>query len=154
MLVPAEPEAWVRTARHDLSQVELFECVELLSRYENFALVGLIVSEGSRTRAVYVHAKVMLVDDAWATIGSCNLHAKSMTGHTEMNASIWDAEIVRALRCELLTQHLGKDTFGLGDRAAMRLFRETAQCNSIAKKDRKAGWQGLAVTLDTSTYGR
>lgn len=36
----------------------------------------------------------MLVDDAWATIGSCNLHSSSLFGKIEMNASL-DPEVVR-----------------------------------------------------------
>ena len=154
MLVPAEPEAWVYAARRDPSRAELFDCIESLSRYEAFALVGLVVSEAGQNRAVYVHAKAMLVDDTWATIGSCNLHANSLTGHTEMNASIWDTEVARALRCELLAEHLGQDTSGLSDRAAMQRLRETAERNGIAMKNGDAGWQGLAVTLKTSEYGR
>jgi cardiolipin synthase A/B len=65
--------------------------VARLGQYEHFALVGIAAlnPQGQR-RNVYVHAKVMLADDAWATIGSCNLHSNSLYGHTEMNASFWD----------------------------------------------------------------
>jgi phosphatidylserine/phosphatidylglycerophosphate/cardiolipin synthase-like enzyme len=94
----------------------------------------------------------MLIDDAWATIGSCNLHAHSLTGHSEMNASIWDPEVTRALRCELLAEHLGRDTAGIDDRAALRLYREIARANR--KHDSgDAGWQGLAFSLDPAMYG-
>jgi cardiolipin synthase len=96
----------------------------------------------------------MLVDDRWATIGSCNLHANSLGGHTEMNASVWDADVVRGLRCELLAEHLGRSTSALDDRAAMQLFRQTAERNRVALKDNGAGWQGLAVTLEPTEYGR
>jgi phosphatidylserine/phosphatidylglycerophosphate/cardiolipin synthase-like enzyme len=154
ILVPAEPEAWVYRARRDPSQAELFDCVESLSCYETFALVGLVVSETGRSQPVYVHAKTMLVDDAWVTIGSCNLHANSLAGHTEMNATIWDAKVARALRCELLAEHLGQDTSALSDRAAMQLFRETAERNRVAMTNDSAGLQGLAVTLKAREYGR
>jgi cardiolipin synthase len=154
MLVPADPEAWVRAARCDPSRAELFDFIEALGRHESFALVGLAVPEGAGSRTVYVHAKAMLVDDRWATIGSCNLHANSLGGHTEMNASVWDADVVRGLRCELLAEHLGRSTSALDDRAAMQLFRQTAERNRVALKDNGAGWQGLAVTLEPTEYGR
>jgi phosphatidylserine/phosphatidylglycerophosphate/cardiolipin synthase-like enzyme len=95
----------------------------------------------------------MLVDDGWATIGSCNLHASSLTGNTEMNAAIWDPKVVRALRRELLAEHLDRDTTGIDDRAALRLYGEIAREN---RRRREAGdfkWQGLAFSLDPATYG-
>lgn len=94
----------------------------------------------------------MLVDDTWMTIGSCNLHANSLAGHTEMNASIWDAHAVRMLRCELLAEHLGQDASGLSDRAAMRLYRETAERNRVSIANSRFERQGLAVALRASEY--
>ena len=95
----------------------------------------------------------MLVDDAWATIGSCNLHQNSLTGHSEMNASIWDPAVVRALRCELLAEHLGRDTAGIDDRTALRLYREIARQNRRRRDANDFNWQGLAFRLDPATYG-
>src|SRR3546814_19493346 len=63
------------------------------------------LAEGRR-HDIYVHAKIMLVDDTWATIGSCNLHRRSLEGHSELNLSVWDSKVARALRCELLAEHL------------------------------------------------
>ena len=144
LLVPASPEGWVRAARCDPASAALFEAVEALARHPTFLLAGLMLPDEAGGQAVYVHAKVMLVDDAWATIGSCNLHANSLGGHTEMNASVWDVAVVRALRCELLAEHLGQDTSSLDDRAAMQLYREVAQNNRHRPAIRGGGRQGLA----------
>src|SRR5215813_4602876 len=64
ILVPAQPEAHVREARRDPSRILLFERVAALGRYERFSLVGIAAMnlEGDR-RDVYVHGKIMLVDD-------------------------------------------------------------------------------------------
>ena len=130
ILVPAQPEAHVREARRDPSPSLLFDRVASLAQYERFSLVGIaaMIEEGER-RNIYVHGKIMLVDDEWATIGSCNLHSNSLSGHTEMNASIWDATVVRPLRCELLNEHLGQDTAHLDAREALQLYRAIAQQN-------------------------
>jgi cardiolipin synthase A/B len=155
VLVPAEPEDHVRAARLDPARTGVFDRIEALAHYENFALVGLAVPDGQKgRRAIYVHSKIMLVDDAWATIGSCNLHANSLCGHTEMNAAIWDPNVVRALRCELLAEHLGQDTAGLDDRAAFGLYREVADRNRIAAGEPELSWHGLAFALSPSAYGR
>ena len=153
-LVPADPEDGVRLARQNPQRKPLFDGVAALGRYENFALVGIagLDARGYRSN-IYVHSKIMLVDDGWATIGSCNLHASSLTGNTEMNAAIWDPKVVRALRRELLAEHLDRDTTGIDDRAALRLYGEIAREN---RRRREAGdfkWQGLAFSLDPATYG-
>ena len=153
-LLPAEPEQWVRQTRRDPARSALFEAVEALDQHDTFLLAGLMVPGEGRGQSVYVHAKVMLVDDAWMTIGSCNLHANSLGGHTELNASVWDASVVRALRCELLAEHLGQDTSGLDDRAALRLYRDVADANRNGAAASDVERHGLAVTLKATEYGR
>jgi cardiolipin synthase len=153
-LVPADPVEHVRLARQDPQRKPLFDGVAALGQYENFALVGIagLDARGCRSN-IYVHSKIMLVDDAWATIGSCNLHAFSLSGHTEMNAAIWDPKVVRALRCELLAEHLDRDTAGIDDRAALRLYGEIARENRRRRDAEDCKWQGLAFSVDPATYG-
>ncbi len=103
LLVPATPPEYVYVARQDPQRRALFDGLESLGRYPRFRLAGL---------PVYVHCKLMIVDDAWATVGSCNLHAYSLGGHSEMNASILDAAVARDLRERLRRKHEG-DIFTL-----------------------------------------
>jgi cardiolipin synthase len=107
-----------------------------LCRHPGFTLAGL-----AGAAAVHVHAKLMLVDDAWATIGSCNLHLHSLHDNSEMNASFHDPAVVRRLRCDLLAEHLDVDTAGLDDVAALATYRRIAQAN------RGGCRQGAAVML-------
>jgi cardiolipin synthase len=154
-LVPADPEGHVRAARQNPQRKALFDGLAALGRYENFALAGIagLDAQGRRSN-IYVHSKIMLVDDTWVTIGSCNLHANSLSGHTEMNAAIWDPPVVRALRCELLAEHLGRDTAGIDDRSALRLYRQIARENRRRRDANDGKWQGLAFSLEPATYGR
>jgi phosphatidylserine/phosphatidylglycerophosphate/cardiolipin synthase-like enzyme len=148
VLVPPEPEDRARAAR---ARPELLA----LGRHSRFALVGIAgrSADGAR-HDVYVHAKVMLVDDTWATIGSCNLHAFSVLGNTEMNATFQDPAAVRALRCELLSEHLGRDTSDLDDRAALAEYRRIAVDNRRRRDAGDPEWEGLAFSLDPAAYGR
>ena len=150
ILVPARPEEHVREARRNPDRRLLFDQVTRLDLYERFALVGIAAlnPQGER-RDIYVHAKVMLVDDVWATIGSCNLHTNSLSGHTEMNASISDPAVVRPLRCALLAEHLGLTTAHLDARATLQLYRSIAQENDAEDP----AWQGIAYRLDAAAYG-
>jgi cardiolipin synthase A/B len=154
VLVPADPEDSVRTARQNPQRKPLFDGLAALGRYPDFTLAGIAGpgAQGHRSN-IYVHSKIMLVDDAWATIGSCNLHAHSLTGHSEMNAAIWDRAVVRALRCELFSEHLGRDTADIDDRAALRLFRDIACENRRRREANDFKWQGLAFSLDPAAYG-
>ena len=154
LVVPAEPEAWVREARGQPEYAPLFASFDGLARHERFTLSGISGVEPSGGRKpVYIHAKLMLVDDSWATIGSCNLHRNSLFGHTEMNASFWCPATVRALRCDLLDEHLDASTSQIDDRAALQLFRQTAIDNAGKRAAGRADWQGLAFALDPRIYG-
>ena len=153
VLVPADPEKHIR-ARRQLERKAPFDQIASLGRYEDFALVGIAQRNGRGGRSnIYVHSKIMLIDDAWATVGSCNLHGYSLFGNTEMNLSFFDPKVVHALRCELLDEHLGKDTARLDDRAALRLYRRIARENRAKLEAGEFDWQGLAFTLDPATYG-
>lgn len=119
LLVPSTPEKYVFDARLNPAERSRFEGVEALAGHANFLMAGL--------GPVYVHAKTMIVDDSWVTIGSCNLHAFSLEGHSEMNAAIWDREIASALRRKLFAHHLGRVAASLDDRAGFALYRQSAR---------------------------
>jgi phosphatidylserine/phosphatidylglycerophosphate/cardiolipin synthase-like enzyme len=64
-------------------------------------------SDGERYRSIYVHAKVAIVDDLWATVGSANLNNRGMRDDTEMNVATLDRELAQNLRLMLWSEHLG-----------------------------------------------
>ena len=100
-----------------------------------------------------VHAKIALVDDEWATIGSTNIVDRSFRRDTELNLSFWHATTVRTLRERLLKEHLERDTSLLGGRSALSLFREIALANRERRRNR-APLEGLAYAIDADQYGR
>jgi cardiolipin synthase len=106
-----------------------------------------------RRKPIHVHAKLMLVDDAWATVGSCNLHRFSLYGNGEMNAAFSEPNTVRAFRCELLREHLDQDKSGMDDRRALHRFRTIAGENRRKFEAGDHAWQGLAFELDLARYG-
>ena len=60
-----------------------------------------------RYRPIYVHAKVGIVDDQWATIGSANLNSRGMSHDAELNVAVLDAAFARGLRLSLWGEHVG-----------------------------------------------
>ena len=60
---------------------------------------------------VYVHAKVCVIDDTWATIGSDNFNRRSWTHDSELSAVVVDrgrASYARRLRLTLAAEHLDR----------------------------------------------
>ena len=61
---------------------------------------------------VYVHAKVCVVDDAWASVGSANLNLRSWTHDSEVTAAVADVDFASELRRMLAREHLDSDDDG------------------------------------------
>jgi cardiolipin synthase A/B len=140
-LVPAQPDGG-----------STFALCTALARHENFTLAGIAGAGVNGERSpVYVHDKLMLVDDEWATVGSCNLHRHSLLGNSEMNVAFRDPHAVRAMRVQLFAEHLSWDTSCMDDRSALQLFRAIAIENGKRRELGDHAWQGLAFTLTGSS---
>ena len=74
---------------------------------------------------VYVHAKVCVVDDTWASVGSGNLNRRSWTHDSELTAAVHHPGYARELRHELAREHLGTDA-GLEPDEAFDAFARSA----------------------------
>jgi phosphatidylserine/phosphatidylglycerophosphate/cardiolipin synthase-like enzyme len=89
--------------------------------------VQLFDLEGETGLPVYVHAKVCIVDDVWAAVGSANLNRRSWTHDSELTAAVLDEQrdrrdpedpaglgdgargFARDLRLTLMREHLQRD---------------------------------------------
>jgi cardiolipin synthase A/B len=127
---------------------EVLEELAALGAFENFTLAGIagLGNDGQR-KPVWVHAKLMVVDGEWGTVGSCNLHRHSLFGNSEMNAAFWDRKTARALLSELLREHLETDISEMDDVAALRSFCAIAEDNRELFNAGDPAWQGLAFSL-------
>ena len=116
--------------------------------FDNFTLAGIagLGMDGTRN-PVWIHAKLMVVDGEWGTVGSCNLHHYSLFGNGELNAAFWDQPTTRALLAELLHEHLDRDISRLDDRAALQLFGRIARSNRQRFDAGDTRWQGIAYSL-------
>lgn len=127
-----------------------------------YNLWGLETGNGSHTlQPFYVHSKVSMVDDKWATIGTSNLDGSSLSGaeeftqitnpdlhiNMEINAVILDIEqektgSVKEFREELWSEHLGLEKMKKPDDGWLELWKETALKNVELLKDETPLMQG------------
>jgi cardiolipin synthase len=117
----------------------VFAMLESLGRHPNFlmAALGSCTDDGAG-RDIYVHAKVAVVDDEWATIGSANAMFRSFREDTEMNATVWDPAVAKDLRHQLMAEHLGEPGANGkldDDVGSVAILRERALENREARRD-------------------
>lgn len=103
------------------------------------------VDGGVRYREIYIHSKLMLVDDIFITLGSANLNQRSMAGDSELNLATTDAVHARALRERIWSQLSGgKVTGGDGGRAA--IAKSFGDWTNLMKLNRSAKQRGFKMT--------
>jgi phosphatidylserine/phosphatidylglycerophosphate/cardiolipin synthase-like enzyme len=90
------------------SPPNLVSRARLLERLRDAApgRVGVYGVENRRGTPVYVHAKVCVVDDTWAAVGSDNFNRRSWTHDSELCAAVVHPEYARRLREALAREHL------------------------------------------------
>lgn len=89
--------------------------------------VQVLTLENEQGTPVYTHAKLCVIDDVWAAVGSANLNRRSWTHDSELAAAVLDEErdqrepvdpgglgdgarrFARGLRLTLLREHLGRE---------------------------------------------
>lgn len=120
MVLPQKPEKFKEEVFIGISQGDVLDEVVKTAKEHGHALGLYNVAtpdQASPDRPpifVYVHSKLMIVDDTFFTLGSANLANRSMTVDSEINAT-WvakagDRELRRAIRrvrVRLLLEHLG-----------------------------------------------
>ncbi|MEP6648908.1 MAG: phospholipase D-like domain-containing protein [Lapillicoccus sp.] len=105
---------------------------ELLGRNRAFGAVmsaapGRVAAYGIENHAgtpVYVHAKVCVIDDIWASVGSDNFNRRSWTHDSELSCVVLNPDYARSLRLTLAAEHLDR----LGEVKVNGLERVMADC--------------------------
>ena len=104
---------------------------------------------------VYIHAKLMLIDDTLLTIGSTNINTRSMQVDSELNITHHRPEVTGPIRRQLWGDHTngqsGGEALGLaGMDAAYKKWGDITTQNTDNKGKFKAPVARLAAFLRTS----
>ena len=82
---PHESEGWLEPIAMDTARARLVEAVQRVDRYGRFRLYHPVTAGG---REIYVHAKVVVIDDVCLRVGSSNLNNRSMRLDTECDVVV------------------------------------------------------------------
>jgi uncharacterized membrane protein YdjX (TVP38/TMEM64 family) len=118
-VTPRQQSGWLERSSMGILRARLLGRLQAADRHGRLRVFHPVVPGAGTDRvSVSVHAKVMVVDDALARVGSSNLSNRSMGLDTECDltvdatapgASPDVARAVTALRDRLLAEHLGAD---------------------------------------------
>lgn len=121
IILPDKPHGLMEEISLGITQNRLLKSLQSTARDKGHALGVYSVqapSDDGRPVSVYIHSKLMIVDDLFLTMGSANMTNRSMGLDTELNIS-WEAtsharhkdlrDSIRAIRADLLMEHTAVD---------------------------------------------
>lgn len=130
---PRHAESWLEDDAMHVLRERLIKRLKKADREDRFRIYYPVTEAGD---PIYVHAKVMIVDDHLLRLGSSNLNDRSMGFDTECDVVIEEpAETIEGFRVKLLAEHLGTSP----EQVAEELGRSGSMIDTIEKLNRKHG---------------
>ncbi|ENO90239.1 phospholipase D-like domain-containing protein [Thauera linaloolentis] len=122
---PVSAEGWLEPLAMDSARARLVEALQRIDRHGRLRIYH------PRTRAgadIYVHAKVMVVDDVCLRVGSSNFNNRSLRFDTECDVilaadgpdSAETRKKIALVRDDLIAEHLGVDAEDVADEYRQR----------------------------------
>lgn len=142
---PVGAQGWLEPLAMDTARAQLVEALRRLDHRGRLRIYHPVTAKGAE---IYVHAKVMIVDDLYLRVGSSNFNNRSMRLDTECDVMLAadrpGAEATRAritaLRDDMLAEHLALSPEAVSDAIA-------AHGGLIAAIEAHRGPQGEGRTL-------
>lgn len=140
LINPASAEGWLEQAAMDGARVRLAHAIADRDHLQRFRI---FIPRNAAGTAIYVHSKVMIVDDEIVRIGSANMNNRSMGLDSECDLFIDAARPgndhagppIARLRMRLLAEHLGVATNDVA--TALAANESMIDLIEAAPKDRK-----------------
>jgi phospholipase D1/2 len=147
---PKTAQGWLDEVVMGPARYELVKALEKRDRHGRFRIYTPVTEGGAD---IYVHAKIMIVDDVFLRVGSANLNNRSMGLDSECDLLIdgRNDEAVRrrieGVRADLLSEHLGVE--------AEEIARACQETGSLVASIEKLRGEGRTlVPFDPSAPGK
>lgn len=123
VVMPRTADGWLEQMAMDAARVQLARAIGRVDKGDRFRIYVPVTRGGND---IYVHAKLMIVDDRILRIGSANLNNRSLGLDSECDmvldcalpANRGAEKAIAALRTRLLAEHLGVDEATVAARMA------------------------------------
>lgn len=107
-------DGWLEQIAMDTARVELLETLKRADHARRLHVYSPFAADGE---AIYVHSKILIVDDEILRVGSANMNNRSMGLDSECDvfidtlrlANAHVGPVIRSLRIRLLAEHCGVD---------------------------------------------
>ena len=112
IVMPEKADGWLEQVAMDTARSQLVALIRRVDRNDRFRIYHPFTKDGA---AIYVHAKLSIVDDRLLRVGSSNMNNRSMGLDTECDLAFEGqpgdraAAEINAIRVGLLAEHLGAD---------------------------------------------
>lgn len=108
---PESANGWLEPIAMDSARARLVEALQKVDRHARFRIYHPVTAGGT---PIYVHAKVMIIDDRCFRVGSSNFNNRSLRLDTECDVILdvagddagSDRQTIAAIRDDLLAEHL------------------------------------------------
>lgn len=109
---PISAEGWLEPIAMDSARAKLFDAIKRIDKHDRFRIYHPVTALGDE---IYVHAKVMVIDDCVIRIGSSNFNNRSLRFDTECDVFLSTQlsgnealeEKIAFRRNDLIAEHLG-----------------------------------------------
>jgi phospholipase D1/2 len=129
---PESADGFLETVTMDTARARLLELINKADRHKRFRIYTPVTKN---RQPIYVHAKILIVDDRLLRVGSSNINNRSMGFDTECDLIVEAApdredsaslrKTISAVRDDLLAEHLGTE--------AARVSKGVAQERSLVR---------------------
>lgn len=112
---PRRADGWLEQTAMDTARARLFQALKQRDPHDRLRLYHPYTRAGD---PIYVHAKVLAVDDRFLRVGSSNFNNRSLGLDTECDVALAartpeEATRIAAIRNGLLAEHLGTDSLSV-----------------------------------------
>ena len=106
---PISADGWLQEAAMGSARAALFYALAEIDKHHRFEIYTPVTTAG---KPIYVHSKLMIVDDRILRVGSSNMNNRSMGLDSECDIALTSIEdkpdpIIAELRERLIAEHLG-----------------------------------------------
>ena len=151
LVIPIAPEELTDLKSADIRDlhpvaVQIKEIERLMDALgSNFGVFSLVVrakaekkkfTDAHGSPQLYVHSKICIIDDQFATIGSANINGRSLKMDTELNVGWFHKTRVREFRIKLWVHLLGCLVPQTSEAGSQVIYRAMAKDRSVKRKGR------------------